>query len=84
MQDTDQPDPISFQWYNSVTVFVIELTYKAGLEAIDAHMAPHVRFLHMSSRDVLPNISACPADRRTTQNDNRTVEIRDRACMPPL
>jgi uncharacterized protein YciI len=26
-------------------VFVIELTYKAPLEQIDAHMAPHVAFL---------------------------------------
>jgi uncharacterized protein YciI len=26
-------------------MFVIELIYKAGLEAIDAHMAAHVRYL---------------------------------------
>ena len=42
-------------------MFVIELTYKAALAEIDAHMAAHVRF----SEEVLrrPAISWSPAER---------------------
>ena len=34
--------PIVSKW---IAMFVIELTYKADLQKIDAHMAAHVRFL---------------------------------------